>query len=183
LSATAAYEKRLPFLDRDLLEFLFAIPRDQVVRPGQRRSLMRRALSGIVPDEILKRRRKAFVARAPMIAISEKWSSVFDPRKPIVAVSLGIVSAHGLHRAIADVRASQAVHLPRLMRACAVEGWLRSLVDHNLLNTSGSVRDLSGSGRDCAARSMPFLAENNLKKKGGENHDHEVREAGDRPEG
>src|SRR5262249_42307301 len=32
------YEKRYPYLDRDLLEFLYAIPREQLVRPGQRRS-------------------------------------------------------------------------------------------------------------------------------------------------
>ena len=44
------YERRYPFLDRDLLEFLFAIPREQLVRPHQRRSLMRRALAGIVPE-------------------------------------------------------------------------------------------------------------------------------------
>jgi len=56
------FEARYPFLDRSLLEFLYAIPPDQLVRPGQRRSLMRRALAGIVPKVILDRRRKAFVA-------------------------------------------------------------------------------------------------------------------------
>ncbi|MGA7630730.1 MAG: asparagine synthase-related protein, partial [Terriglobales bacterium] len=63
------FEKRYPYLDRDLLEFMFAIPREQLVRPTQRRSLMRRALIGIVPDEILNRKTKAFVARSPMVAI------------------------------------------------------------------------------------------------------------------
>jgi asparagine synthase (glutamine-hydrolysing) len=33
-----AYDRRYPYLDRDLLEFLFAVPREQLVRPGQRRS-------------------------------------------------------------------------------------------------------------------------------------------------
>ena len=33
-------------------EFMYAIPREQLVRPGQRRSLMRRALAGVVPDEL-----------------------------------------------------------------------------------------------------------------------------------
>ena len=52
LTAGYPYEKRYPVLDRDLLEFLFAIPREQLVRPGERRSLMRRALKGIVPEEV-----------------------------------------------------------------------------------------------------------------------------------
>jgi asparagine synthase len=59
LSSAPRYEKRYPYLDRDLLEFVYAIPREQLVRPGQRRSLMRRALIGIVPDVILQRKRKA----------------------------------------------------------------------------------------------------------------------------
>src|SRR5207302_23975 len=63
------FDKRYPFLDRDLLEFMFAIPREQLVRPTQRRSLMRRALVGIVPDEILNRKTKAFVSRAPLVGI------------------------------------------------------------------------------------------------------------------
>src|SRR5581483_3677719 len=65
------HETRYPYLDQGLLEFLFAIPREQLVRPGQRRSLMRRALAGIVPSEVLERRRKAFILRAPMVAIRE----------------------------------------------------------------------------------------------------------------
>ena len=54
-------EVRYPFLDRNFLEFMFAIPREQIVRLGQRRSLMKRALAGIVPIELLNRRRKTFV--------------------------------------------------------------------------------------------------------------------------
>ena len=56
LSSDLLREKRYPYLDRDLLEFVSAIPREQLVRPGQRRSLMRRALIDIVPDELLNRK-------------------------------------------------------------------------------------------------------------------------------
>ena len=44
-------EIRFPYLDRDFVEFMFAIPREQIVRVGQRRSLMKRALVHIVPSE------------------------------------------------------------------------------------------------------------------------------------
>ena len=43
---------------------------EQLVRPNQRRSLMRRALVGIVPAEILNRRRKAFIASRATSLIS-----------------------------------------------------------------------------------------------------------------
>ena len=61
LSSDLPREKRYPYLDRGLLEFVSAIPPEQLVRPGQRRSLMRRALIGIVPDELLNRKRKAYM--------------------------------------------------------------------------------------------------------------------------
>ena len=55
-------EKRYPYLDRHLSEFVCAIPRNQIIRPCARRSLMRRALTGIVPAEVLERRRKAYLS-------------------------------------------------------------------------------------------------------------------------
>ena len=58
-------EVRYPYLDRDFLEFMYAIPREQIVRVGQRRSLMKRALVGIVPDELLNRKRKASFHQEP----------------------------------------------------------------------------------------------------------------------
>src|SRR5208337_1026235 len=39
LSRNPLCEKTYPYLDRDLLEFIYAVPREQIVRPGQRRSL------------------------------------------------------------------------------------------------------------------------------------------------
>jgi asparagine synthase (glutamine-hydrolysing) len=69
-------EYRFPFLDRDLVEFLIAIPREQLIRPGRRRSLMRRALKDIVPAEILERKRKAFQLRAPLAALNSHAKSI-----------------------------------------------------------------------------------------------------------
>src|SRR2546430_7637753 len=51
-------EVRYPFTDRDFREFAYAIPREQVVGVGKRRYLLKRALAGNVPDEVLNRRRK-----------------------------------------------------------------------------------------------------------------------------
>jgi asparagine synthetase B (glutamine-hydrolysing) len=68
---------RYPFLDKDLVNYLFSIPREQILRPGRRRSLMRRALANIVPHEVLERRRKAYQLRAPhrRIPDAECWGA------------------------------------------------------------------------------------------------------------
>lgn len=62
-------EYRYPMLDKDLVEYLFAVPPEELLQPGRRRAMMRRALRGIVPSEILERRRKGFQVRGPMKAI------------------------------------------------------------------------------------------------------------------
>jgi asparagine synthase (glutamine-hydrolysing) len=68
-AALTRYEYRYPYLDRELVDFLFCVPREQLVRPGRRRSLMRRALKDIVPTEILERRRKANLVRGPLLSL------------------------------------------------------------------------------------------------------------------
>jgi asparagine synthase (glutamine-hydrolysing) len=70
-SETFRWEYRYPFLDRDLLEFLFQLPYEYLAKPGRRRFLMRAALQQIVPEEILERRRKAFLLSSPLRNIRE----------------------------------------------------------------------------------------------------------------
>jgi asparagine synthase (glutamine-hydrolysing) len=74
--ALCRLEYRYPYLDRDLVEFLIAIPREQLIRPGRRRSLMRRALRNIVPTQILERKRKAFQLRTPLAALNSHARSI-----------------------------------------------------------------------------------------------------------
>lgn len=70
------YEYRYPYLDRDLVEYLFQIPREELVQPGRRRTLMRRSLQHIVPSEILERRRKAFVVRGPLRVLQQEQAQI-----------------------------------------------------------------------------------------------------------
>jgi asparagine synthase (glutamine-hydrolysing) len=133
LSADMPREDRYPYLDRGLLEFMYAVPREQLVRPGQRRSLMRRALVGIVPDELLNRKRKAFVARAPMASISKEWNGLAKLTQQMVSSSLGVIDADRFLAALKGVRHGQEVPLVTLMRGLSVESWLVSLSNRGIL--------------------------------------------------
>ena len=121
------FEKRYPYLDRGLLEFMFAIPREQLVRPTQRRSLMRRALVGIVPDEILNRKGKAFVVRSPMVAISNDWAQFAEMTQNMLSGSLGIVDPERISEALQKVRRGEEVPMITLRRTLCLEGWLKDL--------------------------------------------------------
>ena len=113
------YETRYPFLDRDLLEFLFAIPREQLVRPGQRRSLMRRSLAGIVPDALLNRRRKAYVARAPLTSLSGDASDLIQMSSQMASTLFGFVDARAFSDVIQRARDGQMVLMVNLTRTSA----------------------------------------------------------------
>jgi asparagine synthase (glutamine-hydrolysing) len=128
------YEPRYPYLDRSLLEFLYAVPREQLVRPGQRRSLMRRSLSGIVPDELLNRKRKADVARAPMAALGDESADLIQMTDRMVSTRFGIVDAKGFADVIHRARDGHRVLMIFLIRTLNLESWLTTLLSQGLIH-------------------------------------------------
>ena len=127
LSLEPLCEARYPYLDRDLLKFLYAIPREQLVRPGQRRSLMRRALAGFVPDEVLNRKRKAFVVRAPLPAAPTERVSPSELGSHMIASSLGIIDPRIFSETLEKARRGFEVPMVPLLRTIGIEDWLRRL--------------------------------------------------------
>jgi len=127
LPSEPAVEKRYPYLDRDLLEFMYAVPREQLVRPGQRRSLMRRALVGIVPEELLTRKRKAFVVRSPTTTISTEWARLIEMSQEMMSALLGIIDAKAFCEAIQRTRHGQEIPIVTMLRTMVLESWLRAI--------------------------------------------------------
>lgn len=125
-------ERRYPYLDRDLLEFVYAVPREQFVRPGQRRSLMRRALVGIVPGDILNRKRKAFVARSPMTAIAQEWSTLTKINENLPSSLASLVDNEAFRKSLEQARQGHEVPIVPIIRTLALESWLRRLNDSKL---------------------------------------------------
>ncbi len=119
-------EYRYPFLDKELVEFLFAIPPEQLQRPGRRRSLMRRALRGIVPAEILERRRKAFQLHAPLDALRKAESKIERLFTSSCLSDAGYVDRVALCRSLHSVVLGKVEDMQFLYRAIALELWLKS---------------------------------------------------------
>lgn len=120
-------EYRYPYLDRDLVDYLFSIPREQLLRPGRRRSLMRRALAPIVPEEILERRRKAFVVRGPLTAIQQSRRVLEMLISESIIADAGFVDSTPLRIAL-ELTASGTAPLwwQTILRAITLELWLRA---------------------------------------------------------
>jgi asparagine synthase (glutamine-hydrolysing) len=133
-SAMALEESRYPYLDQNLIEFILSIPASQVLRPGERRSLMRRSLAGIVPQEILARRTKQFGSRTPVAALAENWDELLAAFDSPLSSRLGYVNqAHFLGQ-VRAARNGKQIHITRLMRTISLELWLRDLASRRLID-------------------------------------------------
>lgn len=130
LAQQPAYERRYPYLDRDLLEFIFAIPRDQILRPGDRRSLMRRALAGIVPPEVLFQKRKAAAVRGPVGAVVAAVERLLGSAEPLEVSRRGFIVPERLAEAMAKLKSGESIQIVPVIRLLALEGWLRNLRRH-----------------------------------------------------
>jgi asparagine synthase (glutamine-hydrolysing) len=131
-------EIRYPYYDRDFLEFMYAIPREQIVRVGQRRSLMKRALVGIVPDELLNRRRKTFVPPEPRKDSSKEWPGPMEIGQPIIGSSLRIIDRNRFAEALRQTRSNEDATVGSLKRTLTLESWLRHLTIQGILANSMS---------------------------------------------
>jgi asparagine synthase (glutamine-hydrolysing) len=119
-------EYRYPMLDRDLVNYLFSIPREQLLRPGRRRSLMRRALRDIVPPEILERRRKAYQLRAPLDAIGKAQTKLHRVLRTSAIADAGLVDGGALLDELKRAATGSAEWYQALLRSIAYELWLQA---------------------------------------------------------
>lgn len=147
-------EVRYPFLDRNLLRFIYALPRDQIVRVGQRRSLMRRALTGLLPEEILNRKQKASLHHE--LQQSTRNTGVDWPRSedigwPMVSSSMHIIDPIRFFEALQRARYGETDTLQSLRYTLTLEAWLSHL------SVRGVVADSVGSKRPVYS---PYLTTN-----------------------
>ncbi len=54
-------EVRAPFLDRGLVEYVFGLPARNKIRGLRRKYLLKKAMKGILPSEIIKRKKRGFL--------------------------------------------------------------------------------------------------------------------------
>ena len=60
MSMAASIESRVPFLDHKLVEFAAGLPSRMKLRGLTTKYILRKAMAGVLPDEILRRRKMGF---------------------------------------------------------------------------------------------------------------------------
>src|SRR5260370_282740 len=133
-SLAGCVEIRYPYLDQNLVEFLVSIPAGQVLRPGARRSLMRRAFANFLPPEISARRTKATGSRRFMAALDEHWSELEKLLISPHSSQFGYIKRTQLRDALLATKAgTMPPHLLRLLRAVSLELWLRDAIGRGVI--------------------------------------------------
>lgn len=139
---------RYPYLDRDLLEFAFAIPREQMVRVGHRRSLMKRALAGIVPDELRNKRK---IAPRRQERLGNTLPTTTEMAQLIGDDFTEIIDLDQFLSALENARGNEDVPPISLRRILTLASWLRHLAIKGVLATP-TLEAIAGS-------SSPLIAE------------------------
>lgn len=133
-------ETRYPYLDQNLVEFVTTVPLDQLLRPGQRRVLMRRALAGMLPPEILNRKTKAIANRCYFLALEKHWDTVRSIFGSPLSSRLGYIDAPRIREALLAMKNGRSPdYMGRLLRAIALEVWLRDVEARGVISLARPV--------------------------------------------
>lgn len=124
---TQPFEFRNPLLYRPLVEFMFAIPWEQRLQPGQDRYLQRRALKGILPEPVRQRKDKAGPAEAEIEGLrnGSPWTELFLTRPRVV--ERRYVDAHLWREAVNQARFGRIISMRHFVATATMEVWLRQL--------------------------------------------------------
>lgn len=137
-------EPAFPFLDRDLLSFLIAIPGDIQTKDGVPKALLRAAMQGILPDEIVQRRWKADFTHL----VNESLANDYDEAarilldKPLV-VARGYVEQEALREELAALKClidgPSCEYTWGVMDLLGLELWLRVFCQKPTLETKEQI--------------------------------------------
>jgi asparagine synthase (glutamine-hydrolysing) len=134
-------ETRYPYLDQRLVEFLTSIPTEQLLRPGHRRSLMRRALGGLLPPEVLSRQKISAGSRQQSLVFEKHWNKLQTILEQPLISRLGYVNQQDFQASITAVKnGNQPLQFLRLKRTLSWELWLREVVAQQVVSIQPRVQ-------------------------------------------
>jgi asparagine synthase (glutamine-hydrolysing) len=129
MSMAASIESRVPFLDHELVEHVVTMPDRFKVRGWTTKAVLRKALEGRIPREILARRKMGFPV--PIAAwLRGPWRPamaefVVSPR----ALDRGLFEPDGLRRLVREHETGAVNHGDRLWLLMNLEIWQRIFLD------------------------------------------------------
>jgi asparagine synthase (glutamine-hydrolysing) len=116
---------RYPFLHRPLVEFALAVPWRCKLDPSEIKPLLTRAMKGILPEELRKRKATATFGHAVYRALRRDWHEVKPFLESPVLCDMGCIDRREFQKAIEQARVGYAPDLPAVLSTLSLEAGLR----------------------------------------------------------
>lgn len=129
MTMATSLECRVPLLDHELVELAARIPANRRIRGGRLKYMMKKALRGVLSDEILRRPKRGF--GAPMGAwIKKQLEPVMRSLLSKDAIERrGMLHWRSVSEAVEEHRTNRADHTDHLLSLMNLEIWCRLFLD------------------------------------------------------
>lgn len=125
-------ESRVPFLDIDLMEFVFTLPEDYIIKNGYTKKVLRDSMRGIVPDEILDRKDKIgfatpeddWLREEGLSGLLKEW---FVDNEPIC---LEYIDIEKTKKCIDEHLEKKSEHGRMIWRTLFLEAWFKNFKEY-----------------------------------------------------
>jgi asparagine synthase (glutamine-hydrolysing) len=126
LSMAASIELRVPFLDDAVADVAARVPEHLKFRGMHLKAVLRDAMAGIVPDEIIKRRKAGFGLPVRSWLRGELMPLVNDTLSDTWLKEIGCFDAAAVRRLLEEHRAGTADHTWRIWTLLSLSLWWRA---------------------------------------------------------
>jgi asparagine synthase (glutamine-hydrolysing) len=129
MSMATSLETRAPFLDVEVMELAFSMPSDLKLRDGRRKYILKRALSGILPESILSRRKEGFSIPMKQWLKRELSGLMEDLLSSTRIARRGLFEPATVSRLVREHRAGRENHAHTLFPLMVFERWAQAFLD------------------------------------------------------
>ncbi len=129
MSMAVSLECRVPLLDHELVELAAQMPASIKVKGGELKSLLKQSLRGLLPDEILYRKKRGFGApmgawlRGQLLPLMQQVLSVET------VAARGLFAPAAVQQVMQEHMSQQADHTDHLQALLNLELWCRLYLD------------------------------------------------------
>ncbi len=136
MSMAASLESRVPFLDHKLVEFTARLPDRMKLRRLTTKYILRRSMKGLLPDQILTRRKMGFPTPVGSWFRGAYRSVIDDFVLSARSLERGVFDPEFVRGLVAEHQSGARDHSQRLWTLVNFEMWLRQFIDGETIGKS-----------------------------------------------
>ena len=139
LSMACSIEARVPFLDNEVVEFLQRVPPSLKIHGHTQKYLLRKAMDGVLPKEVIRRRKAAFGLPIRAWLKNELKDMLTDMLSEERVRRRGLFDAAAVSRMIRDNESGERDYTLQLWGLLTLELWHQSFVEQRKTATAERV--------------------------------------------